>query len=544
MEDERALQVHQPCEDCGSSDALALYADGHTYCFSCGTHTKGTNSAPSHDTKPGNSTFTPLKGEYSPLKQRKLTEETCKKFRYTIGEFKGKIVQIASYVKDGQTVGQKLRTASKDFIWLGGKNPGLFGMQLWKSGGKRVTVTEGEIDAMSVSQIQDHRWPVVSIAHGAAAAKRAIKDNLEWLEGFEEVILMFDMDEAGEKAAVECSQLLTPGKAKIASLPLKDPNEMLQAGRGPEVITAIWNAKERLPSGIVNAKELWDALEKPIEYGLSYPWNSLTHLTYGIRLGEVLTLGAGTGLGKTTLFKQIAYHLITKHKEKVGLLFLEEANAMTALSLMSVEAGRPLHVPGTVYPAQDKQKCFDKLFKNGSVFMFDHFGSTDYEEIKTRIRYLAVSCGVKYIFLDHVTALTSGNASNDERKEIDAIMTGLSSLVRELNVCLFMISHLSTPEKSAHEEGARVTIRQFRGSRSIGQWSNFVFALERDQQAADLTTRHTSTFRILKDRYTGKATGSTFNLFFDADSQRLIEVDDMPEEQPPFKPEEGSFDDF
>lgn len=543
MEDERALQVHQPCDDCGSSDALAVYAD-HTYCFSCGTHTKTSNLAPSHGKNTGNSNFTPVKGEFSALKHRRLTEETCRRFRYQIGEYRGQVVQIASYHVNGTIVGQKLRTASKDFIWLGGKKPGLYGQQLWKTGGKRVVVTEGEIDAMTVSQIQDHKWPVVSLPHGAAAAKRAIKDNLEWLEGFEEVVLMFDMDEPGEKAALDCCALLSPGKAKIAVLPMKDPSEMLQAGRSQEVITAIWNAKEHLPSGIVNGKDLWDELEKPITMGLSWPWDSLTGFTYGIRTGEILTLGAGTGLGKTTLFKQVAYHLLMVHKQKIGLLFLEEANSMTALSLMSIEAGRPLHVPGTAYPAYDKQKCFDKLFSEGCVYLFDHFGSTDYEEIKTRMRYLAVSCGVKYIFLDHVTALTSGNASNDERKEIDAIMTGLSSLVRELDVCLFMISHLTTPEKSAHEEGARVTIRQFRGSRSIGQWSNFVFALERDQQAEDERTRHTSTFRVLKDRYTGKATGSTFNLFFDSDSQRLIEVDDMPEEQSPFNESKGGFDDF
>lgn len=542
MEDERALRVHQPCDDCGSSDALAVYTD-HTYCFSCGTHTKEANSGSSMSKNDQKPEFSPVYGEVSALKKRRLTEETCRKFRYIIGEYKGQIVQAASYVRDGVVIGQKLRTAKKEFYWLGSKNPGLFGMNLWKTGGKKVVVTEGEIDAMTVSQIQDHKWPVVSLPHGAAAAKRAIKDNLEWLEGFEEVILMFDMDEPGEKAAADCCALLSPGKAKIAVLPMKDPNEMLVAGRGGEVITAIWNAKEHLPSGIVNAATLWEELERPIEWGLSYPWPSLTQLTYGIRLGEIMTLGAGTGLGKTTLFKQLAYHLLVHHKQKIGLLFLEEANDMTALSLMSLEVGKPLHIPGCNVSSERKKASFKKLFEGENVYLFDHFGSTSYEEIKTRIRYLAVSCGVKHIFLDHVTALTSGNASQDERKEIDAIMTGLASLVRELKVCLFMISHLSTPEKSAHEEGARVTVRQFRGSRSIGQWSNFVFALERNQQAEDERERHTSTFRVLKDRYTGRSTGATFNLFFDTDTQVLVEVEPK-EEQPPFQPEEGSFDDF
>jgi ribosomal protein S14 len=29
------VSVHQPCDSCGSSDALARYDDGHTYCFAC-----------------------------------------------------------------------------------------------------------------------------------------------------------------------------------------------------------------------------------------------------------------------------------------------------------------------------------------------------------------------------------------------------------------------------------------------------------------------------------------------------------------------------
>lgn len=544
-EDNKIIRYHLPCDSCGSSDALSEYSDESSYCFSCGKYTKGINNVSIEPKNNTNIRFTPVKGECSSLKSRSISKETCRKFKYQIGEHKNQIVHIANYYKDGRAVGQKIRTKDKQFIWLGGKNPGLYGMHLWKSEGRRVTITEGEIDCLTVSQLQP-TWPTVSLPHGAAAAKKAIKDNLEWLEGFEEVVFMFDNDEAGEKAAVDCCGLLTPGKAKIATLPLKDASDMLQAGRSKEIITAIWNAKSYLPSGIINASALWKSIEKPIEFGLSYPWKVLTNLTYGIRLGEIITLGAGTGLGKTTVFKQVAYHLLTQHKEKIGLLFLEEANAMTALSLMSIEAGKPLHIPGNDYPALEKQECFDKLFGAGNVYMFDHFGSVNYEEIHTRIRYLAVSCGCNYIFLDHITALTSGGNQPDERKALDSIMTGLSSIVRELNICLFMISHLSTPDKGSHEEGGRVTIRQFRGSRSIGQWSSYVAALERDMQADDETKRHTSTFRILKDRYTGRSTGATFKLYFDNESQRLIEVNDTGKNEVDkvFNNEVGDFDDF
>ncbi len=517
------VEQHVPCDECGSSDAKCVYDDGHSHCFSCDNHSfNGDRSKTDRVVSPKG--WKPLYGETKALKSRMLTEETCRKFCYQIATHFGKTVQVATYRHDGQVIGQKIRDIHKEFIWLGEKNPTLFGQNLWKSKGKKLVICEGEIDCMTVSQIQDHKWPVVSIPSGCSGASKAIKNSLEWIESFEEVILMFDMDEPGQQAAHKCIALLSPGKAKIAQLPMKDPNEMLLKGKSQEVITAIWTAKDYLPSGIVNANDLWEEIQKPIEHGLSYPWPSLTNLTYGIRRGEIITLGAGTGLGKTTCFKQIAYHLLKVHSEKIGLLFLEESNSMTALSLMSLEVTKPLHLPGYPIEETEKREVYDDLFGDGHVFLFNHFGSTDFDEIKLRLRYLAVSCGVKYIFLDHVTALTSGGNQRDERKEIDKIMTELASLVRELDITLFMISHLTTPEKSAHEEGARVTIRQFRGSRSIGQWSNYVMALERDQQADDMEERHTSTFRILKDRYAGTATGSTFSLKFDTDTQKLEEV--------------------
>ena len=30
---------HEPCNNCGSSDANSLYTDGHYFCFSCHTYT-------------------------------------------------------------------------------------------------------------------------------------------------------------------------------------------------------------------------------------------------------------------------------------------------------------------------------------------------------------------------------------------------------------------------------------------------------------------------------------------------------------------------
>jgi len=536
-EDSILIKAHLPCPDCGSSDALSEYSD-HSHCFSCGKSRKTDGSTVKVNKMPKE--FKPVFGEYRALPSRGLHQDTCEKWGYKIGEYMGKPVQIANYYKDGELVGQKLRTKDKKFVWLGG-DACLYGQHLFKSGGKMIVVTEGEIDALSVSQAQGNKWPVVSLPHGAQNAPKIFKQELDYLESFESVVLLFDMDDAGREAAQKCSTLLTPGKIKIGQLPLKDANEMLVAGRTAELVNSIWQAKEFIPSGIVNAADIWDDVERPIEMGLSYPFDKLTKLMYGIRSGEIYVLGAGTGLGKTTVFKEIAYHLTTEHKEKVGLLFLEEQNNMTALSMMSIAANRPLHLPGQEISDDEKRSYFDAVFGENRVYLFNHFGSTSFGEIANRIRYLVVSCGVRYIFLDHLAALTTGDVKLDERREIDYIMTKLASMVRELKFTLFLISHLSTTsDNKSHEEGGRVTIKHFRGSRAIGQWADALWALERNQQAEDETDRHTSTFRVLKDRYTGQATGETFKLHFDKTTGRLTELSDD------FKPvtESDDFDDI
>jgi twinkle protein len=468
-----------------------------------------------------------VEGEPAPLGKRKITEETCRKWRYLVGEHKGTPCQIANYCDEtGRVVAQKIRFPDKSFTWTGDPTKsGLYGQHLWRDGGKMVVVTEGEIDALSVSQLQENKWPVVSIPNGAAAAARDLGKSVEWLEKFESVVLMFDNDEPGQTAAIECASLLTPGKAKIAKLPLKDANDMLVAGRGREVIEAMWGAKAYRPDGIIGMDDVITQALKPVEWGVSWPWETLTRLTYGIRTKEIYCLGAGVGSGKTDVFTQIISHFITTHKEQVGVIYLEQAPPETAKRIAGKIAKKPFHVPDGGWTPEELSSSLHQL--NGRVHFYNHFGSTDWNVIKGLIRYMALGLGIKRIFIDHLTALTAH--AEDERRELDAIMADLGALCQNLDVSIFVISHLATPEGKPHEEGGRVMAKHFRGSRSIMQWSNFMFGLERNQQSEDEIKRRTTIFRVLKDRNTGRGSGKTLALLYD-EQTGMLEETKMPEE--------------
>lgn len=512
------VATHLPCPACGSSDAYSINDRGWGKCFSCGKNINEEQGTRPMSEKP--TTGKPLVpfGEYRALSKRNITEETCKKFGYFIGEHKGETVQVAQYRNaEGQVIAQKVRTADKKFSTTGDfKEVVLFGQHLWNEGGKKLVITEGEIDCLSVSQVQGNKWPVVSVPNGAQGAAASIKKCLEWVSSFDDVVIMFDMDDPGQEAAIKVAELLPPGKAKIATLPEKDANELLKQNRGQEIVTAIWNARTYRPDGLVSIDEIIEEVEKPIEWGLPWWLEELTKLTYGRRWGEVYGLGAGTGVGKTDfLTQQIAFD-ITELKQSVGVIFLEQKPTESAKRIAGKIAGKRFHVPDAGWTVEELKENVSKL--KGKVTFYDSFGETDWEVVKAKIRYMAVTLGHRLIYVDHLTAMAD---TSNEKESLEQIMKEMAGLANELKIIITFVSHLSTPEGKPHEEGGRVMIKHFKGSRAIGFWSYFMFGLERNQQADDETERQTTTFRILKDRYTGQATGHVISLGYDAEAGRL-----------------------
>lgn len=461
-----------------------------------------------------------ITGQTVALTKRGISAETCKRYGYSQGKDKrGKACQIAPYYnKEGDLVAQKIRYPDKEFCVLGkAKEMTLFGQNLWRSGGKRVVITEGEIDCLSVAQCLGS-WPVVSVPNGAQGATKAIIKSLEWLESYEEVVLWFDNDDPGRDAAAKCAELFTPGKVKLVQSEFKDANDMLQEAGAKAVVSAVWEAKTFRPDGLVGIEDIEADIEAPVELGLPWFLKALTEVTYGRRFGEIYALGAGTGVGKTDfLTQQIAYD-ITVLEQKVGCLFLEQKPKETGKRIAGKVAGRRFHVPKEKagWSSEELKSTLGKL--KGKVTFYDNFGSCEWEVIAKKITFMAHQ-GIKIFYLDHLTALAD---TQDEKGSLEEIMKQMAMLAVRLDIIITFVSHLTTPEGKSHEEGGRVTIRHFKGSRAIGFWSFFMFGLERNQQGDDEESQ-TTIFRVLKDRYTGDATGVTIPLGYDRERGLMIE---------------------
>lgn len=476
-----------------------------------------------------------LDGEYSAIPARGLTEETCRKFRYSVGEAKHPKTKkmepchIATYCDDaGVPVAQKLRWRDKSMQVLGDSkaiSKMLYGRWLWRDGGKKIVITEGEIDALSMSQLQNNQWPVVSIPNGASGAKKAIAANIDWLCKFDEVILMFDDDDAGHQAVEDCAPLFPPRKCKVARIQgYKDANEALVDKQGSRVIDAMWGAKEYRPDGIVQASDpgVLERARKKVEFStMTWPWDTLQRYTYGRRFAEMYCLAAGTGIGKSTVFKLWQAHVLENDPDPIGIFALEEPVHHTARTLAGVIDGVRYHVPGVEYDPDRLEKTLRSL--EGRAYFYDP--TTDratYETLIEKMRYMRHAYGVRHFFLDNLTAVVALMDDDNERKAIDRMMADFGALMIELDSILYFVSHLSTPDGGkSHEEGGRVKENQLRGSRSIAFWAHFIFAVEGDKQQVGSAR----IFRILKDRNTGDGNGVKFGLRYDRETGRLVECE-------------------
>jgi twinkle protein len=432
-------------------------------------------------------------------------------------------------------VSHKVRkTADKSFIWNGSpRGTGLFGSQAFQQGGKYITVVEGECDAMAAYELMGSRWPVVSVKNGAQAADRDVKEALEFLESFDNIVICFDNDKPGREAARKVARILKPGKARIVSLPedYKDANDMLRKGQSQAFMNAWWGAKLYTPSGVINVSENFDNyINRQRKPSIPYPWQGLNDKLEGLRQGELVTLTGGTGLGKSSVTREIEHWLVKNTKDNVGVIALEEDWRRTIDGIVSIEANARLHIDRVREQFSQDQlgEFYGNIFAGENanrVWVHSHHGMNDLDSIFSKLRFMAIGCDCRWIVVDHLHMLVLSTPENDERRAIDNIMHRLRTLVEETGCGMILVSHLRRVDGNrGHENGIETGLSHLRGSQSIAQLSDCVISLERNQQSEDPIEASTTKVRVLKSRYTGDV-GLATHLRYDQETGRLGEVD-------------------
>lgn len=472
-------------------------------------------------------TWTPVPGDYSELVKRGISEATCRKAGYQVAPG----LHIMNWRDTfGKLLAQKFRTQAKEFAWVGQTEKLPFYLQwLWPAHGKSVTITEGEVDALSVLEAFDRKWPVVSFTNGTGSVRKDITNWYDWLAGYDKIVLMLDQDEPGRKAVEEAVELLPPGKVWIARQPegCKDANDTLRSLGPAAVLRSFYDAVLYRPEGIVAGTEFTrERLKKSVPAGYPLPWPKLQEQLLGLRKGELTLLTAGSGVGKSTLARELAYYLATEHRCKIANIFLEEANDITARGYVAIHNNVPLgrlnHDPDLVADEHWDDALRDVVHPH--MWFYNHFGSIACDTLISKLLYFARVCGADFSILDHFSIVTSGleSSSEGERKDIDILMTRSQQVIQMTGMGIIGVVHLKRPPGAAvsFNEGGQVNLQQLRGSGSLEQLSNNVIALERNQQDEDEVQSCVEQLRVLKCRETGY-TGLSDELIYDRETGRL-----------------------
>lgn len=531
MSESSLVKAHQPCPDCKSHDALSIYTD-HTFCFSCSTR-HWNDGKVEKDYEPFERRLERMEeGKIREIADRCISLEACEKFgvRSLVKDHRIQKHFYPYFNSSGVKIAEKTRvTDTKQFFWTGdNKDVALFGAQCQPTTGKFVVVCEGEIDCLTMWQVLGGRSTCVSIPNGCRAAK-AIKDNYEYLNKFDNIVICFDGDEPGKESAEKIAQILPPRKTKVMkfSADLKDPNAMLMAGKTQELVNLFWRAEEYRPEDIINIGDMFDRLSdyrKTHEYTPT-PWVGLNDMVQGTRPGQLIVMAAGTGMGKSAFLKSWMYHLVQTTDKLIGALYLEENPEETVISLMSLAAGMNLK-KNQIWDScsqEDLKKFFETCGANRRIELFEPLNNTEPDYVCNKIRYLAVARGCKFIFLDHLTYLVDD--SDDPRRALNRLVKMLHDLCVELDIVVIAACHLrkSATSQRSSEEGGRVTLDDLKDSSSVKQLSDIVVGIERNSQDPDKDKANTSILRVLKNRDFGQK-GPATALYYETDTTRLVEL--------------------
>ena len=538
----------EPCNKCGSSDGAQSYEDtGLTHCFVCEKTYKsdqeGGNSVPQNEFK--NENLVEVNEINTSI--RGISPDIFKQFSYYKGPTGEHVCNM--YNKDGVVVAQKMRYKDKTFSWKGDTKEAVpFGMNQWRSGGKRITITEGELDCLSIAEALGGKYPVISVSNGAASAKKDLKKHIEYINSFSEIVLWFDNDEPGKKATADVSTLFPPGKVyTIDTGPYKDANEVLVDKKKAGILHYYYEAKKFTPSGIVNANDGgFEALMEDTDSDEVYD-TQFTGLS--IAKGAMTTFVSGSGMGKSTIVREIGHNLLTDKNLTVGHVALEENNSVSKRAYLGIELNESIVSkskwkefkvePNNVTKIKE---AYEKVIGTDRLYLYNHFGSLDSDSLLNKLRYLAVGAGCDIIILDHISIVVSGleDMGDNERRVIDVLMTKLRSLVEETGVGMLLVSHLKRPSGDrGHEDGVQVSLSHLRGSGSIAQLSDKVIGLEGNQQDEEHSNERV--IRCLKDREEGEKVGILGHAIYQSDIGRLIAIDKDEEVTDGFTAENTDF---
>ena len=494
---------HQPCpyEDCGSSDAFSYNTDGFGRCHSChksypskgGRYFDWVGSKyPLTDFDKENvMSFTPKRmesnegGRYTPL--RGINARTMEDFKVLTFSDRQEYVYPSGGIKV-RTLREKGFYAKNGF-----KGDELFGMNMFTAGcSKNVTITEGELDALSVAQMMKSSYinPVVSLPSGAPS-KKLWENCKEWLDSFQKIILSVDNDETGNALADRVAKLFPNKVYRVPHDKYKDANDFLMDNAHAEFKSAWWNAAKYTPENILNTSDQFLSLynDTPDHTYVPTGITDLDDKILGLMQGHFTVIKAPTGIGKTEVMRFLEYNMLQR-KVPIAAWHLEETKLRSLLGLVSYELKDNLTRRDLIDDKgrnEDVLAAIKNITKDENFYQFYLGDGQGTDELCDQIRFFSQACGCKYVFFEPIQDVVAGRSEANKEEMLADLSVRLSKLSAELNVGIVTIAH-------TNEDGDPKYCKM------IGQRASVIIDLSRDKDNEDPDERNTTYITVQKNR--------------------------------------------
>lgn len=415
--------------------------------------------------------------------------------------------------------GVKIRNLkSKGFQAANGlKTDELFGMNLFPKGcSKMITITEGELDALSVfDMLKKGEYVNAVVSLPSATPSNKLWENVrEYLDGFEKIVLSVDRDDHGDAVADKVCNMFPRKTYRVDHGELKDANDFLQGKMKREFSQSWWNAQRYTPANVFNSeKDLLSLYEDtPDQTYVETDIEGLNNKALGLMQGYFTVIKAETGIGKTEVMRLLEYGML-KRNVRIASWHLEETKVRSLLGLVSYYENDNLTRKDLIEQKQADgrvKECIRTIAKSENYYQFYMPDGTSMDDFIDEIRYLREGCGCDYIFFEPIQDVVAGVSEESKESVLADLSVRLSKLAAELNVGIVSIAH-------TNENG------DTKYCKMIAQRAAVVVSLSRDQEAESPEERNTTTLKLEKNRPTSEL-GHAGRVLFDTDKFTLKEI--------------------
>ncbi len=461
------------------------------------------------------------------LLSRKLTGKTAAHFGLGVCEKNGARWLVIPHRIGGKAINCKYRSlppAEKKFMRWNGARTVLFNQDALKNAGQ-VVITEGEIDAMSVSQAFGYDYPVIGVTAGCGSFQA------EWvdlLKAVPKILICYDNDEPGQKGAWDVARRL--GYAKCWNVKLegvKDVNELhVKEGDNFKVaFQKFLDSAERFEvDGIVNPLAVFDrafSLRRSDEHAT--PWCTLNPLI-STEPGHMIVISADPKIGKTSFSLEWIRYRVNTFGDPCLFYCLEMPPETLIRKVVQLQFD--VDKKRALFMRDEGRKYFQE--REGLWYFCDKRYPGEPSKCLDLIRDATRRYGFKWVVFDHFHKLirSLGNTTQEQAN----YAADFKALAAELEITLIVIAQ---PRKSNdfRKKAGPKTSDDVSGSHMLIAEADHVITIDRERLTGDDEEASFASEAIARIDATRWSPGGVKMLQFNGPSQKFV-VPEMYREAP------------